>query len=253
MHKPKNNLMRFYFLFILILISKVLFSANLTDLRNILSSLNADNNLNYSINVSIDNNRSHGYAAVQGFGNNVNIYVHGTELARQGKNTWAFVMGHELSHVILQHSGTNDKYDEFNADANGAKLAINSGYSVSNYIRSLYNEHNSCSPTHGCWHERAKRLEDKFEIDTGLRQEHHEEHEVGSGAFPPTRLNIQVRVQCSHRVVCSHRIQCGHKMQCGHSVWNGYQYVRPHPFDTQHQFDAQHQFDFQHWFDLITF
>jgi len=140
-------------------------------------------------------------------------------------------MRHELAHVILKHTGNNDKYDEWNADERGARLAINSGFNLTSYIRALYNEPNSCSPSHGCWHERAKRLEDEYGIDTGLHEDHHEDHNIGTGAFPPTRLNIEVRVQYKHKIACSHRIQWGHRIQCGHVVWNCGQWVRQHQFD----------------------
>jgi len=65
----------------------VSFSVSLNDIKSILNSLLSNNGLNYSINLSLDNVKSQGYAAVRAYGNDVNIYVHGTELNRQQKNT----------------------------------------------------------------------------------------------------------------------------------------------------------------------
>ena len=248
----------------MLLISNVLFATTLNQARSIVSQLMNDNGLSYSVNISINNAQSGGFASVRGFGNNVSIFLHANELSRNNTNTWAFVLGHELSHVILSHSGPNGPREERAADVRGARLAMRSGYDLNDYIFSIYRQLNHCTPSHGCWHERAKNLEDNFNVETGEHREHHEDHEVGLGPFPQTRLNVDVRVPCTHQTTCSHQMPCNHQMACVHRgpcghqpIWNGRFWVRPHqfdqahPFDTAHPFHTAHQFDFLHWFDVV--
>ena len=151
---------------------------------------------NLSGQIIADDFRSSGFAAIDWRGTFATIYVHPTALRSETLNTWAFVLGHELSHHILGHRGSGDPQQEFAADELGAAMAVRAGYDVRTYIRRVYANLNSCSATHGCWHDRARNLERKFGYVGGWDSEH-EGHTPGRGPFPPVIVLREVYVHYS--------------------------------------------------------
>lgn len=135
-----------------------------------------------------DVQRSGGVAAIGYGGGDSIIYVHPAIRRSWSVNTWAFIIGHELSHALLQHRG--GPQDEWEADARGAKLADAVGYDVSDYIRFICSgQPNSCSPSHGCFHDRMRRLEDEFNVSACESSGDHSGHAMAlglSGLAPPS-------------------------------------------------------------------
>ncbi|MBT8484603.1 MAG: hypothetical protein KJO43_03425 [Phycisphaerae bacterium] len=111
-----------------------------------------------------DRQRSGGVAAIAYAGSDSTIYVHPDRRREWSVNTWAFILGHELSHVLLRHRGTGPG-EEWDADARGAQLASAAGYHVELYIAFICSDQpNNCSPSHGCFHDRMRRLEEQFSV-----------------------------------------------------------------------------------------
>jgi len=102
---------------------------------------------------------SRGFAAVTWEGRDAIIYVHPVAMKRESVNNWAFVLGHEIGHQILNHSGKTGADEEFAADIWGGQLAMKAGYDPKPYITGMLARPNSCSISHGCWHNRAENLE----------------------------------------------------------------------------------------------
>ncbi len=151
--------------------------------------------------VVVDAGASGGYAAIRFQGNDSVIFVDPTRLATTDENTFAFVIGHELSHQAFGHGPASPRPQaEWDADVNGAKMARAAGYDLERYVRHLYRMPESCSPTHGCWHGRARNLERVFGLETGLWRDAHAGHGAATG-FPPSqgpRVPGFLAVPCSH-------------------------------------------------------
>jgi len=205
---------------------------------------------NLSGQIVADAVKSSGFAAIVWQGAYATIYVHPDATWRETLNTWAFVIGHELAHQILGHRGSGRAQQEFDADVLGAEMAIKAGYNVKDYIREMYNDANSCSVSHGCWHDRARNLEQKFGSVGGWNPKH-EWHKPGDGAFPPivTASTRQRRIPCRHIVNCEHAIACQHPIPCCHLVCTPYGWQRRHAYDFAHSCDFLHRFDYLHEYD----
>lgn len=114
---------------------------------------------NVTQTLVVDAAMARGYAAVTWNGSVATIYAHPTAMKRESLNSWAFVLGHEIGHQILNHSGRGGASEEFAADVWGGQVAIKAGYDPKPYILAMYARPNSCSLSHGCWHTRAENLE----------------------------------------------------------------------------------------------
>lgn len=161
---------------------------SLERLATITKDLMNKNGLNYAVNLSVDDRRASGYAAISydNVTNHVFIYVDSRQLAYKSSNTWAFVMGHELGHKFL--GAISGPAAEWAADEKGGEWAVNAGYNVAGYIQSILNEYNACSKSHGCWHGRAHNLARIHGVDIyGSNEKDHETHRPGHGAYPPAK------------------------------------------------------------------
>jgi len=115
-------------------------------------------------NIVANAANAQGIAAIRWMGNQSVISVNPAVLQRWTTNTWAFIIGHELSHALLRHQGGSNPQDEQAADRLGAELARSVGYSLTDYIRHICSQSNSCDPGHGCWHHRMQLLEQHFNV-----------------------------------------------------------------------------------------
>lgn len=139
---------------------------------------------NLSGRVEANEAAAGGFASIRAMNGYAVIYVSPRRLRAIDRNSWAFVTGHELSHALLRHGpGSQGPGAEWAADEAGARMAVTAGYNIRSYIRFLYTMPNSCSPSHGCWHGRARNLELKFRTNTGLWRDEHAGHRAGIG-FP---------------------------------------------------------------------
>lgn len=197
------------------------------------------NQLGLSGEIIVDAVASQGAAAIRWQGTVARISCHPQMMANTSANSWAFVLGHELSHQVLQHQGSLSAAHEFAADERGARLAMKAGYNLRLYIQDMYTKPNNCTQSHGCFHSRARKLKKKFRIDTGKWNDRHLTHDAGKGAFPPVNLKGPIKVPCRHKVACQHQIRCGHFF--------------PTPFGPrpEHPFDTLHPFDFAHPYDIV--
>jgi len=95
------------------------------------------------------------------------LYIEAAAMDTESVNDWAFILGHELAHVIEGHidlAGPAVPSQEMTADVLGATLAMAIGADlVASIQRSL--ELNECSISHGCDVERAYVLVEVFELD----------------------------------------------------------------------------------------
>ena len=170
---------------VLSLVISVAADVSRLELDNIAQSLVNSNRLRLEGDIVVDASRAGGVAAIV-YGGNVRsrIAVDPRKMQSASANSWAFILGHELSHEIHRHNGSSGAAQEFQADVTGAALAINAGYDLRSYIIDMYSQPNSCSRTHGCFHSRARNLELKFRVNTGLWDGNHRNHASASGAFP---------------------------------------------------------------------
>ena len=80
-------------------------------------------------------------------------------------NSWAFIIGHEFAHRTHGLSSPNgtDPEMEAEADAIGARYAINAGFDLAAHIDwTLSHVRDGWSPSHGSIHERALRLAERY-------------------------------------------------------------------------------------------
>ena len=206
-------------------------------LQSITKELLQVNGLNYAVNLSIDNIRAQGYAAIRYdyVTNEVSIFVDSRQLRNKSANTWAFIIGHELGHKYLgPHTGAKG---EWAADEVGGKLGLNAGYSLAKYIEDMLNDHNNCSHSHGCWHSRAHNLAKIYNISiNGSSENDHKNHRDAEGPFPHQEMpkpnpkpSIVVR-----------RVPCTHRVSCQHVYSNGCKLVRKHHYDVKHEYDLEY-------------
>jgi len=204
------------------------------DLDGIAQRLVEAAGLPFSGIVIPDPYRSQGYASIQFNGRYATIFVEPRIMPVVPRNTWAFVLAHELAHQALGHYGAYGPEAEADADVTGAQFAVGAGFDVVAYINDLYEEPNSCSPSHGCWHTRARQLELAFNIDTGHWRSTHDSHASGDGPFrymtlPDTRPLREYHVACRHTVPCVHVVR---------TYWGPRQM---HSCDVLHDYDVIYQ------------
>ncbi|MBX7152050.1 hypothetical protein K1X84_10445 [bacterium] len=135
------------------------------DLKGLLEKLRVLSGIpNIQQELIVDPVMSRGYAAITWDGVKATIYVHPTAMNRESLNSWAFVLGHEIGHQVLNHSGRGGSQEEFAADIWGGQLAIKAGFDPKPYILAMFSRPNSCSVSHGCWHTRAENLESGLHV-----------------------------------------------------------------------------------------
>jgi hypothetical protein len=151
-------------------------AATLVELDRIASRLIAVSGYEIGVTVNVSRAKSKGVAAIYYSGSMGSIYVDPSMLRSLGSNTWAFILGHELSHLILGGESGELKNNESTADGVGALMAKQAGYDLRSYIIWMYSNPNTCSLTHGCFHSRARELENFYGINTGYFAGSHSDH-----------------------------------------------------------------------------
>jgi hypothetical protein len=146
-----------------------------------------------------DAQRSGGVAAISWSGSESVIFVHPERRRSWSHNTWAFIIGHELSHALLNHQASGPNAEQ-QADGYGAELAAKAGYDPADYIAFMCQRPDTCSPSHGCFHERMERLENQFNVRAcGLDPSDHDGHRP-AGGFPGSIPEVRDGPEgCVHR------------------------------------------------------
>lgn len=195
--------------------------------------------------------QSGGAAAIRYQGSQSVVFVNPQLLSSWSLNTWAFVIGHEFGHQVTRLGGT--PHGESSADVVGGRLAVGAGYDAAGYVRHLLGMANSCSPTHGCWHSRARTLAQALGVAVEF-PDGHTGHRPAAGlpgqrvtdVLPPLPvprpIPVPVPQPVARRVPCTHALHafdtvhpfdwygnqrgpCQHRTPCGHAA---------HPFDIVH-------------------
>lgn len=149
-----------FILFLFAIACPVLADVSESDLQSVLIKLrDAGRFPHLKHQLIVDPVMSRGFAAITWNGSIATIYVHPQAMKRETLNNWVFVLGHEIGHQVLNHSGRGGSEEEFAADVYGGQLAMKAGFDPKPCILSMYSRPNSCSLTHGCWHTRAENLE----------------------------------------------------------------------------------------------
>lgn len=157
-------------------------------LDQLTSELLTDNSINIIGTLLVDAYRAGGVAASAGRPCNSYIFTDPNAMCSETWNTWAFILGHELSHIYLGHTtwGSCGPACEFEADRIGAQMAINAGYDIYAYLWQMEAQPNYCTESHGCWEDRVANLKNSFGIP---HYSHHEANcsvPVAHGPFPTT-------------------------------------------------------------------
>jgi len=145
------------------------------DIESLLEQLMDANDIDliYEIEISDDEDVG-GVAAVDvqqeenELGFIIIFYIDPQAMEELSVNTWAFILGHEIGHVLEEHIWDEENYspeDEWSADVIGAQLAIDIEGDPYDYIDWLLAE-GVCSMEHGCDIQRAMILATVFELDS---------------------------------------------------------------------------------------
>lgn len=141
---------------------------SVSQLDNMASRMLTANNLNMRGIIKIDRYRSGGVASAAGSACNGVIFVSPEAMYSYSVNSWAFILGHELAHIALGHTrwGSRGMVDEFRADIFGARMAVNAGWDIYDYLADMQSQPNICTPSHGCVSQRVANLKREFGIYT---------------------------------------------------------------------------------------
>ena len=93
------------------------------------------------------------------------LRINPTAAATIPPNSWAFIIGHEFAHRTHGLSSPNgtDPEMEAEADAIGARYAMNAGFDLAAHIDwTLSHLRDGWSPSHGSTHKRALRLAARY-------------------------------------------------------------------------------------------
>jgi len=93
------------------------------------------------------------------------IYIDPVMVNYFSTNDWAFMIGHEFSHLLHARDGLDSIELEKLCDINGAKYAIGAGYNLSKYLVTLKKFGDNCSATHGCMKDRLRNLQNHFKLE----------------------------------------------------------------------------------------
>lgn len=160
-------------------------AASLQEVQGVLVKIMADANIQLAVQLQVDPVRAGGAAYVHGHPGGAAIFIDPDFMTRKSPNDWAFILGHELSHVLFNLPGVNAA-NEWEADRRGAQIAIQAGFDPQAYINGLLADPQSCSMSHGCLHERAVSLA-KF-LNVQPNQPVHTQHfAAGDEAMPMQR------------------------------------------------------------------
>lgn len=133
----------------------------LNEIQNIVQLLAAKNGLNVRVTV-VENGNGVAVARVTGVALSARIEVN-PQLARiLLPNTWAFILGHELAHLVhpqaQRESGLDLRTLEWNADLIGASYARRAGFELAAHLGWVFSRPNQGSPEYGSDHERALNI-----------------------------------------------------------------------------------------------
>lgn len=92
------------------------------------------------------------------------IYIDPVMVNYFSTNDWAFMIGHEFSHLLHARDDIDSISLEKLCDVNGAEYAMKAGYDLSKYLVTLKKFGDNCPPTHGCMKDRLKNLQNYFEL-----------------------------------------------------------------------------------------
>lgn len=92
------------------------------------------------------------------------IYIDPVMVNFFSTNDWAFMIGHEFSHLLHAGEELDSIKLEKLCDINGAKYAIGAGYDLNTYLVTLEKFGDNCSLTHGCMKDRRKNLQNHFKL-----------------------------------------------------------------------------------------
>lgn len=233
------------------------------ELQSLVQELLPHTGLRPQVFVHIDPSRAQGAAAVYGNQQLVNIWVDPQMMNRADRNTWAFILGHELGHPLRGLFGQSREVEQA-CDEYGARLAIAAGYNLQNYLNFMLENGSSCTPIHGCMHERAAILARKFNVEAKTSQEKHKDHPPMTGfprsnSTPVSLTDYRTPQPCLHHgAPCTLNspcfcppVPCRHpksiQQPCQHPIaWTPYGLRYQHPFDVvtiaaHPQGDAPHE------------
>lgn len=143
----------------------------LQELQNLVNLIVAKNGLQARVTVVEDMSGTVAVARVSGVALSARIEVN-PQLARTlPPNSWAFILGHEIAHLVdaraRQGYGTNFQSVEWNADLIGAGYAQRGGFDLAAHLGWIFSRPNQGSPNYGSDHERAMHVARHFAVDWG--------------------------------------------------------------------------------------
>lgn len=141
----------------------------LNELQNIVNLIAEKNRLHVRVTVAEDMSGTVAIARVTGVALAGRIEVN-PQLARiLPPNTWAFILGHEIAHLVeirAQHaSGPDFRSLEWNADLIGAGYAVRAGFDLAAHLGWVFSRPDQGNPQHGGDHERAMHIASRYSVD----------------------------------------------------------------------------------------
>ncbi len=106
------------------------------------------------------------FAGIRGPLDGGQVVIHPRAAREVPPNSWAFIIGHEFAHRILDRAGPmwGSPELESQADILGARYAVAAGFDLAAHIAWTLSRPNGGSPTHGALHQRATVLGRNFGI-----------------------------------------------------------------------------------------
>jgi len=232
------------------------------ELQHIVSQLLPFTGHQPQVYVHVDPSRAMGAAAVYGNPQLVNIWVDPRMMAQADRNSWAFILGHELGHPLKGYSGSH-RNGELACDEYGARLATQAGYNLQQYLAFMQRNGYSCSPVHGCMHERAAILAQKFGAQPADITDHNGHPPMVGFPRPPhspvRTSDAHTPQPCLHHgrpcslgppTPCVHVTPCQHPvaqvLPCQHPVMGQFGPVPAHPYGDIVQLPAHPNGDVLH-------
>jgi len=242
-------------------------SVSLNKMYELVRELQTASGARFPVQIQINSYAAQGFASITGHPSRGAIISVDPGLAMAGSdNVLAFILGHELAHVVRLHGPPALPQNEWEADRLGADWAVLAGYDKAQYVNWMLSLPNGCSPSHGCLHKRAEMIDG---------QPHPANHppiapranwpvpnnSQGAGCSRPSRAcqcdpmcsldelalpddaelapcahfdQITVRRACSHNVYPPGPVDCRHLVYCLHQHPVGFPCAPPQPMHPPH-------------------